>query len=113
MKKAIRGWLILLFIALVVFITALYFIIPKAAALTLPFRWNSVPLEQKRALVLQYFGRPADSSVAFMDKWVAQRDNGDYILTVHYTKDSVAEGYKLYFNYRLYFFHTQYLLQER
>ena len=113
MKKTVSGWVILLCISLFVFISAVYFIIPKAAAITLPFRWNSIPLQQKRALVLQYFGRPADSSVTFTDKWVAQRNNGAYILKIHYNADSLADGYKLYFDYKLYFFEKEYLLEEK
>jgi hypothetical protein len=113
MKKGIRGWVILVFACLVFFITAVYFIIPKAAGLSLPFRWNSIPLQQKRELVLQYFGKPADSSEAYIDQWVAQRDNGAYILKIHYDKDSLSDSYKLYYDYRLYFIHNQYLLKEK
>ncbi len=114
MKKNIVGWVILVFAILAVCLTAVYFIIPKAAAITLPFRWNSIPLDQKRDFVHQYFGQPADSlSEAFTDKWLAQRNNGQYVLKIHYTKDSISDGYKLFFNYKLSFFTKEYLLQEK
>jgi len=114
MKKNIRGWVILVLASLVICLTAVYFIIPKAAAITLPFRWNSIPMDQKRELVHQYFGQPADStSEPFTDKWLAQRNNGQYVLKIHYTKDSIVEGYKLFFDYKLSFFTKEYLLQEK
>lgn len=113
MKKSIKGWAVLVFISLAVCITAVYFIIPKAAGISLPFRWNHVPLDQKRQVVLQYFGQPADSSAALTDTWFAQRNNGNYQLVIHYNKDTVATGYQLYFNYKLYFFTKQYLLQDK
>jgi hypothetical protein len=113
MKKSTAKWFVLLFVCIAVFVTAVYFIIPKAASLTLPFRWNAVPVGQKQTIVRQYFGRPADTSVAFTDKWIAARKNGEYILQVHYAADSLADGYKLLFNYRLYFFHKQYVLKEQ
>jgi len=112
MKKSVRGWVVLLCASLLFFISALYFIIPKAAAITLPFRWNRVPLQQKRPVVLQYFGNPADSSVRLTDKWVAPRNNGTYVLVIKYSADSLAQGYQLYFNYKWYFLEKDYLLFE-
>ncbi len=112
MKKSVKGWVVLLCASMVFFITSVYFIIPKAAAITLPFRWNRVPLQQKRALVLQYFGTPADSSVRLTDKWVAPRNNGTYVLKINYSNDSIAQGYRLYYDYKWYFLEKEYLLSQ-
>jgi len=113
MKSSIRGWVILLVAMLAICITAIYFIIPKAAAISPPFRWNQIPLDENRVLVHQYFGMPVDTSEASTDKWIATRDNGAYILKIHYTKDSIADSYKLYFDYKLYFIKKEYLLKEQ
>ncbi len=113
MNKRTKGFLILLCAFAAVFILTVYFLIPKAASLTLPYRWNSIPLEQTRGVVLQYLGRPEDTSIAYTDQWIARRDNGEYVLKINYSKDSVAANYKLYFDYKLYFFHKEYLLVEK
>ena len=113
MTKRTTGWVILLSVGVVIFVTAIYVVIPKAAGISLPFRWNSIPLQQKRTLVLQYFGTPADSTVALTDKWVAKRSNGEYVLKMRYTQDSVADSYQLYFDYKLFFFTKEYLLEEK
>ncbi len=113
MNKRTKGLLLVFGAFAVMFIIMVYVAIPKIAALSLPFRWGTVPLDQPRILVRQYFGRPADTSVAFTDEWRAKRENGEYVLRVTYGKDSIAASYKLYYNYSLYFFHKQYLIVEK
>ena len=113
MNKRTKGLLIVAGAFALVFIVMVYAVIPKIAALTLPFRWGNVPLDQPRTLVRQYYGKPFDTSVALTDEWRATRQNGEYVLKVTYAKDTIAASYKLYFNYSLSFFHKQYLLVEK
>ena len=113
MNKRTKGLLLIAGFAAVICIVMVYVAIPKMAALALPFRWGTVPLDQPRTLVRQYYGRPADTSVALTDEWRATRENGEYVLKINYGKDSIASAYQLYFNYRLSFFHKQYLLVEK
>ncbi len=113
MNKPTKGLMIVAGAFALVFIVMVYVAVPKIAALTLPFRWGAVPLDQPRTLVRQYYGRPFDTTIALTDEWRATRQNGEYVLKVTYTKDSIAQAYKLYFNYSLAFFHKQYLLVEK
>ena len=113
MNKRTKGLLLIFGFFAVIFLVMVYVAVPKIAALTLPFRWGSIPLDQPRTLVIQYLGKPFDSSIALTDEWRAQRENGAYILKINYSKDSVASSYKLYFDYSLSFFHKEYLLVEK
>ena len=113
MNKRKKGLLLIFGFVAVIFIIMVYVVVPKIAALTLPFRWGSIPLDQPRTLVVQYLGKPFNSSTPLSDEWRAPRENGEYILKVNYSKDSVASSYKLYFDYSLSFFHKEYLLVEK
>jgi hypothetical protein len=115
MKDKLPYIIILLILLLTMFLIVVYFAIPKAASLTLPYKWNRIPLEQKQKYVHQYLGKPVDfdtsSSQLKADEWVATRENGKYVLTVYYDKDSVANNYTLLFNYQLGFFKKSYDLK--
>lgn len=110
-----RGaYIVILFTILIgLLIAVIFFIIPKAAAISLPYKWNRIPVDQKREIVLQYLGKPEKPSISAGDEWLATRENGAYVLTVFYNSDSVATNYKLIFNYKLGFFHKQYDLTKK
>jgi hypothetical protein len=110
------GWQYLtgiLILLLLVILSMLFYFIPKAASLILPFKWDHIPLAQTRTIVWQYLGRPASSSFPD-DKWKAERDNGEYILNIHYKTDpdTVAESYTLDFIYKPGFFSKTYRLKS-
>ena len=110
-----RGaYIIILFAILVgLLIAVIFFIIPKAAAISLPYKWNRIPVDQKRFVVHQYLGKPEKENISAGDKWFSSRENGAYVLTVFYDKDSLATNYKLVFNYKLGFFRKQYDLTNK
>ncbi len=93
-----------------------FYFIPKTAGIILPYRWNHIPLGQKRSTVLQYLGRPADSleSVTKTDIWKAERDKGEYILSIQYKikNDTIANSYTLDFIYKPGFFKKTYHLKS-
>ncbi len=94
---------------------AIFFAIPKAAALTIPHRWNNIPVGQKRSTLYQYLGKPINADTNFIlkyDEWEARRENGEYVLTVFYNNDTASNSYALIFNYHAGFFHKAYLLRE-
>jgi len=104
-----RAYIIILFIILIGLVaTVLFFVIPKAAAISLPYKWNHIPIDQKRVFVHQYLGKPEKDNMSNGDEYTAGRTNGTYVLTIFYNKDSVATNYNLVFNYKLGFFHKQY-----
>jgi len=113
MNKRLKGLLVLLCASALVCCVMVFVIIPRTAALTLPYRWGNIPLGQPRTLLRQYLGKPADTLTQNMDAWVAKRENGEYLLNVTYNSDSSSTGYMLYFNYHLSFFHKQYLLVQK
>jgi hypothetical protein len=101
---------LLLFGSLIIF----YFI-PKTAGIILPYRWDHIPVGQKRSTVLQYLGRPADSLGSVKaDIWKTERDNGEYILNIDYkiNGDTIANSYTLDFTYKLGFFEKTYHLKS-
>lgn len=98
--------------AVVTFLLAWFYIIPKTAALNLPYRWNQVPLGQKRLMVERVLGKSAHGDSAFMkgEEWVAYRTNGMYVLTVNYNQDTLATAYDISFLYKFGFLEKRYAL---
>lgn len=94
---------------------AWYFIIPKAAAINLPYRWEQIPLGQKRVIAERFLGKATHSdSTALLikgEEWIAHRTNGNYCLTIYYNQDTIADAYRLTFDYQLGFLHKRYLLK--
>lgn len=113
MRKHLWKWFALMGIFAALFCLLAYVIIPKTAAITLPYKWNNVPLGQPMLITRQYLGQPADTTTQQADSWIARRENGEYLLQMHYNSDSVSTSYKLYFNYHWGFFKKQYLLVEK
>ena len=118
MKLNLRYVLSLVIALLVLLAFAILVIVPEAVSITLPYRWDNIPVGQKRFVVHQYLGEPAKSSSSLAEKnneeWIVKRENGEYVLTIYYdAKDSVATDYNLVFDYRLWFFHKQYDLSAK
>jgi hypothetical protein len=111
MKKGWNRIILLLAALMAIACLCIFVLIPKAANLTLPYRWNRIPLGEKRDITHQFFGKPADTAPQ-SDTWKAERDNGYYLLHIDFDKDSVAQQYHLYFHYKLGFFNKEYLLNE-
>ncbi|MBN9296157.1 MAG: hypothetical protein J0I41_04050 [Filimonas sp.] len=93
---------------------AMFIAVPKAAKLTMPYRWGNVPLGQKRFLFHNYYGKPLNGdSASLTDKWRANRENGFYTLEVNYGQDSSAQHYKILFTYKVGFIKKEYNLMEQ
>lgn len=113
MKRRYKMLLVLVFAGVALFCVIVFILVPKAAAITLPYRWGNIPMHQQRSLVRQYLGMPADTTVAPTDKWTARRENGEYVLNVAYAADSTSASYTIHFNYHLGFFKKDFLLVEK
>jgi len=113
MNKRFKGLAILLVAVITLFCIIVFILVPKAAAITLPYRWGNIPLHQPRSMVRQYLGQPADTTAVLTDKWTARRESGEYVLNVAYANDTIAASYKIYFNYHLGFFKKNFLLVEK
>ncbi|HWB27811.1 MAG TPA: hypothetical protein VG738_20200 [Chitinophagaceae bacterium] len=112
MNRRVKGLIVLVCACALIFGLIIFVLIPRAAAITLPYRWGNIPVGQPKAVVHQYLGNPA-SSIPGTDTWRASRESGEYELDLTYGTDSLAASYKLYFNYHLGFFHKQYLLVQK
>lgn len=115
--KRKKPYLIAITIAAIVMACLAWFVlIPKTAALTLPYRWNHIPVGYQRFMLHQYFGHTINGDSAYQasrtDEWIAYRTNGDYRLVVQYTKDSLSSSYEIWYRYKLGFLHKSYLLQS-
>lgn len=113
MKKRYKTLLVLLIAGIALFCIVVFILVPKAAAITLPYRWGNIPLHQHRSLVRQYLGQPSDTTIAQTDKWTARRNNGEYLLSIAYAGDTTSASYTIYFNYHLGFFKKNFLLVEK
>jgi hypothetical protein len=108
---------VLLFLTLV-FSMIVFFFIPRAAALSLPHRWNNIPQGLSRTALIRYLGKPAETNSSELeaggDVWKAERKNGEYILHVQYSinGDTVVKSYALDFMYELGLFHKRYQLRS-
>ncbi len=108
--RPVYQYLLALLIASLLLLTFAFFVlVPKAAMLSVPYKWRSVPIGQKAFLIHQYFGEPNMADVD-ADKWIVRKDNGDYSLTVSYDKDSAVTAYSIEFAYHLWFVRKHYLL---
>jgi len=103
----------IIILLLLVVSSMLFYFIPKAAGIILPFKWDHIPLAQTRNIVFQYLGKPATAAFP-NDIWKAERENGEYILNIHYktNPDTIAESYTLDFIYKLGFFSKKYHLKS-
>ena len=100
----------ILILFLLVILSMIFYFIPKAAGVILPFKWDHIPLAQSRTVVLQYLGNPA--ATAFPnDTWKSERDNGEYIY-YKIENDTIADSYTLDFIYKLGFFTKTYRLKS-
>src|SRR3954451_1839379 len=110
------GWQYLtgiLILFLLVILSMVFYFIPKAAGIILPFKWDHIPLAQTRTTVFQYLGKPVITAFP-LDSWKADRENGEYLLHVHYKADpdTIADSYTLDFVYKLGFFSKTYHLKS-
>lgn len=94
---------------------AWYIFIPRAALINLPYRWERIPLGQKRTIVIRSLGKAtySDSTTVLQqgEIWVANRTNGDYTLSIYYNRDSIADAFQINFDYKLGFLSKHYLLK--
>lgn len=103
----------ILILFLLVILSMIFYFIPKAASVILPFKWDHITLAQTRTAVLQYLGKPANTAFP-NDTWKSERDNGEYVLNIHYktNADTIADSYTLDFIYKLGFFTKKYHLKS-
>lgn len=107
MRKWFISISILFLLATVVYGAVYFWIIPASAKLMVPFKWNRVPLNQKREVVTGYFGTPSNHNYnrGTSDTWIVKKNNYEYILRVNYSKDTLAKSFSIQYKFSNSFFY--------
>jgi hypothetical protein len=73
----------------------------------LPFKWNRIPLNQKREVVTGYLGIPLSRyyEARGSDTWIIRKNNYEYILTIGYSKDTIAKSFIIQYKFSNALFH--------
>jgi hypothetical protein len=110
-------WIFITIIAVfVAFYSFVYFfVIPKAAVVSIPHKWRNVGVGLKRSEYVFYIGRPdEDSTVAKTnsDIWIMREENYTFQLQLHYTADSIADNAKITYTFSNYLFRKAGTIQK-
>ncbi|QEC66386.1 hypothetical protein FRZ67_03365 [Panacibacter ginsenosidivorans] len=109
------------FITIIAFFIAFYsfayfFVIPKAAIVSMPYKWRNIVVGLKRSEYVFYIGRPAEDSTtakANSDKWIMRDENYIFQLQLHYNTDSIADHATITYVFSNYLFHKEGKLSEK
>jgi hypothetical protein len=105
---------------LILLLAGLYFfilgwVVPKAATLTVPGRWNMIPLRQPRTIVRDYLGEPSVpnySTDSLLDEWAGGSKGKMYFLKIRYAADSTAVEYSIHYKYKSWMASKDYLIDS-
>jgi hypothetical protein len=103
--KKLRNWSLCILALLLVLwgVHAFLFgwVVPKTASLTVPRRWNNLPLRQPRTLVRDYLGEPSvPTKDSMIDQWADGSRGKMYFLRIYYAMDSVAVTFSIHYQYK-------------
>lgn len=105
-----KKWKVIFAVIITVFIMlyagVYFFIIPKAATLALPPKWKNVVPGLKKPQYAMYLGKPEMITAASGndDQWTTRSGNYTFVLTIHYSSDSVASNVQLSYAFSNLFF---------
>lgn len=107
MRKWLISILVIVLLASAMYSAVYFWIIPASAKMMLPFKWNRIPLNQKREVVTGYLGTPSNRKyeAASSDTWLLRKSNYEYVLTINYSKDTVAKSFSIQYNFSNILFH--------
>lgn len=111
-----KKWLIISGIIFLFLLVAYWFIfkfaVPEMSAAFIPYKWRQVPSGKKRSVVLDYLGTP-NNATPDKDQWQKKiTQKKIYLLTIDYNKDTVAEKYKLVYQFRFLWMKHEALLRK-
>jgi hypothetical protein len=109
------------FITIIAFFIAFYsfayfFVIPKAAIVSMPYKWRNVSPGLKRSEYVFYIGRPVEDNTTAKtnsDKWIMRDENYTFQLNLHYNSDSIADNATINYVFSNYLFHREGTLVEK
>lgn len=102
-----------IFIAFYAF--AYFFVIPKAAIVSTPYKWRTIGPGLKRNAYVNYLGRTSEdkSSQSNTDNWIMRNENYTFQLQLHYRPDSIADNAKITYTFSNYLFYKEGVIVER
>lgn len=86
-------------------------IVPFAAKVNIPYRWQNIPLGQKRMVVHEYLGKPLAEGVKG-DEWNQRKNKNSIFLNISYNSDTTAKRYRIGFVYNYWFGKRTYILKR-
>lgn len=110
MRKLFKRLGYLILVGIGIYLLLVFFIIPFAAKLDKPVKWNKIPFSQARTIVHEYLGSPDSSGVK--DVWYRKSTYGMYKLEVYYNAMSNASKYRMFFSYKYDLFYEYQLLES-
>lgn len=101
--------------AILVGLWFLYFetVVPYVAKANIPYRWQNIPLGQKRFVVHEYIGEPGiDAWNVKGDEWTKNVKANRVFLNIRYNSDTIAIRYRIGFVYNHWFGRRIYYLKR-
>ena len=105
MKKWFISILVIILFTSAMYSAVYFWIIPASAKMMIPFKWNRIPVNQKREVVTDYLGTPSNNHEASGDMWIIRKNNYEYRLTINYSKDTLAKSYSILYKFSNTLFH--------
>lgn len=111
-KTTIRILVAAALLAGALYYTVFYWAIPKTAAWTFPFKWRNLPMRAHRTIARSYLGHPADTMALISDRWYQGPVGKQYSLTLYYNRDTLVRSAAVYYHYRSWLKHKDYLIDS-
>ena len=108
----------LVMVAVMFVVAGMYFfifewVVPKTASLTVPGKWNMLPLRQTKEIVHNYLGEPiTQKNAAGYDEWAGGSKGKMYFLKIYYVSDTIAAGYSIHYQYKNFLISKDYLVDS-
>lgn len=115
MKKWRWVFISIIAIFLAFYAFAYFFVIPKAAIVSMPLKWHNVGPGLKRGEYAIYLGRPAanNNTDSNIDTWIVRDENYTFQLELHYSKDSIADRSTITYTFSNYLFYKTGVLSTK
>ena len=118
MNKNLNWSLIIIFVGLVLWgVYAFLFgwLVPKTAFLTIPRKWQMIPLRQTKEIVHDYLGEPGaekNPHNSTGEEWANGNKRKMYFLRIYYVSDTMAVSYSIHYQYKNWLVSRRYLIDS-
>jgi len=117
--KKLRNWSLTI-IALLLILWGVYaflfgWVVPKTASITIPRKWQMIPLRQTKDIVHDYLGEPLPGKTSpdsAGEVWANGSKGKMYYLRIYYISDTIAVGYTIHYQYKNWLMSRSYLIDS-